>query len=1246
MSLQIKKKNLGSNEVDGSKILLAQGQAIRGFDQNGIEKDLIEFGESGEILVNGSEVTYKSVTDVIESDLSNEVARAISEEEALLEEINLGMRVSNDRWAATQAADTAIRSEFAAADSVEQSARIAGDETAQANLVSAEAGLIQLVESEELRASDAEILIAGRIDQEIFDRVAGDVSTLAESKSYTDGKVSLVLSNLDSTALDSLVEVVGAFQQADQDLNNAISGLATQLDVRIDQVDIDVDSLEMRMLSAEGNISNEVSRATSEELLLKSRVTTAEQDVDSLEMRMLSAEGNISNEVSRATSEELLLKSRATTSEQDIDSLEMRMLSSEGNISNEISRATSEELLIRSDFATADAAKLVEAKAYTDAQIATIPEVDLSGLETRVSNAESDIVALEVYSKNIVHVDAVNGIDEIGRGSLLRPFKTINFAYSQVPSLGNPSNTSYNANVGKFVTEKLIINLAPGRYTENVVLGFKRARVQLKGDGATIIGDVKTSVKLADFPCAALENMKASFPAPFTGVSAFMNIEISGNAGGGLESDPTSSVFTITGQASLAFEESTVAGFGTGLNWDSSHGQFYANLDSASVGNWVVTSSYTANMARALPSGVIEVDSCNIASSTTYRMFFGAVPYSYLTDFATWNVASKGTVNKAPNSGLTLKAHNSTFGNVIGPALTLGEIDGCRIYDIDRTMRGTVDNGSIIGSTSTSYLGFVNNQFRIFSGSGDLASFYKLGQAVGATRYKMDSVSHTTMSFNRSSSGVLTARALDLGAGVSFDFLDDARSISVADPATNYTRTASTVDASLEGIDTALGLKASSASVIAGNASSLVEAKAYTDTQIAAIPSVDLSSYETIANVDSKDAAKLVEAKAYADQVSSLAQDNAEDYTDSQIAAIPAVDLSNYYITSEVDELIAGQEAYSDEVADNTLTASIEASKAYADATFALITDVVSIDQSLMAAQEETALLRSEAFEAIGTENLRAFAAEASLQSQITNVLSNVDGAALDSLTEIVSAFQAADSTLNGAITSLASSASSAISTEQAARIAADSALQGEIDAEEVARAAADTTLQNNISSEASIRASAISSVQSAVDAEETRAMGVEAQLQSDHDDLDGYAQDIRSDVDDLDGYAQDIRSDLDSEISRAQAAESSISSALSALSASHDSRLDVLEAQTDGPSFHKMKIEISTNLVYVELAHQAIANSIVVSVGRLMAHKDEDFTVSVVGGVTHLTWIGSMVSPDGVEAIESGDKVFVTYAY
>lgn len=50
------------------------------------------------------------------------------------------------------------------------------------------------------------------------------------------------------------------------------------------------------------------------------------------------------------------------------------------------------------------------------------------------------------------------------------------------------------------------------------------------------------------------------------------------------------------------------------------------------------------------------------------------------------------------------------------------------------------------------------------------------------------------------------------------------------------------------------------------------------------------------------------------------------------------------------------------------------------------------------------------------------FATDTALQ----NAVSNVDPEALDSLTEVVEAFQAADSNLNGAITSLASAASSA----------------------------------------------------------------------------------------------------------------------------------------------------------------------------------------------------------------------------
>jgi hypothetical protein len=73
-------------------------------------------------------------------------------------------------------------------------------------------------------------------------------------------------------------------------------------------------------------------------------------------------------------------------------------------------------------------------------------------------------------------------------------------------------------------------------------------------------------------------------------------------------------------------------------------------------------------------------------------------------------------------------------------------------------------------------------------------------------------------------------------------------------------------------------------------------------------------------------------------------------------------------------------------------------------------------------------------------------AADAVLQTQIDNVLSNVDGAALDSLTEIVAAFQASDATLNGAITALSTGLSADIAAEETARMDADAILQGGVD--------------------------------------------------------------------------------------------------------------------------------------------------------------------------------------------------------
>jgi hypothetical protein len=230
----------------------------------------------------------------------------------------------------------------------------------------------------------------------------------------------------------------------------------------------------------------------------------------------------------------------------------------------------------------------------------------------------------------------------------------------------------------------------------------------------------------------------------------------------------------------MAFEDTTMPGSGLGTNWENNYGQFYFYANKANlIGGMIMATNYTVPTTNGIVTSVIEIDSCTIGeASSPIRTYLGAVPYAYLAAPTTWTTGSVGTTNKAPTGTITLKCHNSTLGAAIGPRLTIGEIDGCRIYDIDRTMLGTVDNGGVLGSTSTSYLGMAINQFRVYSGTGIPTSSYMLGAATGATRYKLDSTSYTTLAFSRNSSGVLTARTLNTGSGVSYDFLDEARSLA------------------------------------------------------------------------------------------------------------------------------------------------------------------------------------------------------------------------------------------------------------------------------------------------------------------------------------------------------------------------------------------------------------------------------------------------------------------------------------
>lgn len=126
-----------------------------------------------------------------------------------------------------------------------------------------------------------------------------------------------------------------------------------------------------------------------------------------------------------------------------------------------------------------------------------------------------------------------------------------------------------------------------------------------------------------------------------------------------------------------------------------------------------------------------------------------------------------------------------------------------------------------------------------------------------------------------------------------------------------------------------------------------------------------------------------------------------------------------------------------------------------------------------------------------------------------------------------------------------------------------------------------------------------IGAVDDKVDAEISRAQLAEQDLQSQVDDLDGYAQEIRSDLDNLDGYAQEIRSDLDQEILDRQAGDSALQTQINNLNntfatdAELASAVSSLEGQISSEASARSSADIALGLrIDQEILDRASADS------------------------------------------------------
>jgi hypothetical protein len=245
------------------------------------------------------------------------------------------------------------------------------------------------------------------------------------------------------------------------------------------------------------------------------------------------------------------------------------------------------------------------------------------------------------------------------------------------------------------------------------------------------------------------------------------------------------------------------------------------------------------------------------------------------------------------------------------------------------------------------------------------------------------------------------------------------------------------------------------------------------------------------------------------------------DYFDNQIDSVEQnVDnleqskADKSYVDSEAERLegLVSDESSARESADALIDSKVD--------------QEISDRQAAVSAEESARIAADSALDAKieGEESARIAGDASTLQAskdytdeKISLVMSNLDTEALDSLVEVVEAFQNADGNINQAISDLASSASSSLSAETSAREAADSALDSKIDQEIADRESADQSLQSSIDAEQSAREAADDELQASVDAESSAREAAIANEASLREAADALKEDSANKSDDED---------------------------------------------------------------------------------------------------------------------------------
>ena len=253
-------------EVEGTLKTEQPGSTIDW--QNG----LVHFGGSQVIVdtpTSAGLAANKSYVDNADSDLNASLSTAIANEEsrATTAEGVLTTNLANEISRATSA-EAGLASDISA----EETRALAAEAAEASARADADSDLQSAIDAEVARATAAEAVNAQAVVDEATARTTAD-TTLQSNIDTVSGRVDAIL-NGSSESLDTIVEVVAAFENADSDLQTLISSNAGSHTANAAAITAE----ETRALAAEGVLQSaidaEETRATGVESGLQSQITS------------------------------------------------------------------------------------------------------------------------------------------------------------------------------------------------------------------------------------------------------------------------------------------------------------------------------------------------------------------------------------------------------------------------------------------------------------------------------------------------------------------------------------------------------------------------------------------------------------------------------------------------------------------------------------------------------------------------------------------------------------------------------------------------------------------------------------------------------------------------------------------------------------------------------------------------------------------------------------------------------------